>query len=102
MNRTASNIAGAVGIVAMTVVVALMTSSAPETEAPGRAIAQTTRVARAHSHPFRATEDLGAEPPPSVLVVPTITIFGEAPRHETANLPRPAKSDARTILVATP
>ncbi len=100
MNRrdVAALLTGSVGLAAIAMAAALTSAGAPNTPAPDVAIHRTARVLH-HSHKQPVDEEGTVEP--SVLYVPTITIFGEVPRR-IADLPRPRKDDARKMAAASP
>jgi hypothetical protein len=105
-NRVVAAVAGGVGLAAVitaaalaAVIAAAALTYAPESPAPV-ARAATSRPARALDPPrVRQAEELIE---PSVLIVPTVTIYGQVPRRGVAEFQRPDKRAAKDPIVALP
>lgn len=96
-NRVVAAFAGGVGLAAVIAAAAL--AYAPKSPATV-ADATMTRPARAVDPPrLRVAEELIE---PSVLVIPTVTIYGQVPHRGVAEFQRPDKNAARDPIVALP
>ena len=96
-NRAVAATAGGIGLAAVIAAAALafvLKSSAPVADAT---IVRPARVL--DPRPVRQAEEMI---PPSVLLVPTVTIYGDVPRRGVAEFQKPDKRAAHDPIVALP